>query len=242
MNNSTLAELQANILFWIIIALFAWQGYQRGIWSELTKLAFIVAGFLLGTPEYLGKTLVQAINGFYMALQFLFHGGLKAIASGNFDADTLAQIFEKIAHIPKPINKNNYELALFLVMLFLIAIGYMVSKLFKKDKMPGMGLVIGALNGFLLSYIFLPLLPETPPFTFKDLSVAGIIKQLGELFSYLVELIIKGVSALFDFLFDTFGTWAIPIILFAVVIITLASLTRGKKKSGASSGGSGGGS
>ncbi len=236
------AELQANILFWIIIALFAWQGYQRGIWSELTKLAFIIAGFLLGMPEYLGKTLVKLVNNITFAIQFLIHGGATAIIIGNFNATTLNKIFTEIKRLPPPIPKENAEMAMFLAMVFLILIGYLVSTLLKKDKMPGMALVIGALNGYLLSIIFLPLLPDEPPFTFKDMSVTGVVKQLGELFSYLVELLIKGVAGLLNFMFDTFGTWAIPIILFAIVIITLASLTRGKKKSSASSGGTGGGS
>jgi len=138
-----IAQMQANILFWIIIALFAWQGYQRGLWAELTKLAFIVAGFLIGSPDYLGKMLAQAVNGFYMAFQFLFHGGLEAIATGNFGAESLSKIFEEIADIPPPISKDNYELAMFLAMLFLIGIGYLVSKLFKKDALPGLGLVVG---------------------------------------------------------------------------------------------------
>ncbi len=234
MNSANVSDIQANILFWIIIALFAWQGYQRGIWSELTKLAFIIAGFLLGTPEYLGKMLVQAVNGFYMAFQFLLHGGLEAIATGHFDADTLAKIFEDIADIPKPINKNNFELALFLVMLFLIAIGYLVSRLFKKDKMPGLALVVGALNGFLLSYIFLPLLPESTPFTFKDFTLSGIINQLLDLVGYILDLFVRTISAFFEFLMDIFGPWTIPLLLFLVIVLALSSLTRSKKKNGQS--------
>ena len=243
--NGTATDIQANILFWIIIALFAWQGYQRGIWSELTKLAFIIAGFMLGSPEYLGKTLVKAINGFYMAFQFLIHGGLEAIATGHFDADTLSEIFKEIADIPKPISENNMELALFLVTLFLIGIGYLVSKLFKKDKMPGLGMVVGAINGYLLSLIFLPLLPNEPPFTFKDMSFAGIIKQIIALIGYVIDLIVKSLVGVFNFLFDIFGVWTIPLLLLIIIVITLSSLTQGKKKSSSQSssgGGSGGGS
>jgi hypothetical protein len=235
--NGNVAEIQANILFWIIIALFAWQGYQRGIWSELTKMAFIAAGFMLGSPEYLGKTLVKAINGFYMAFQFLFHGGLEAIATGHFDADTLSKIFEEIAQIPKPISENNMELALFLVMLFLIGIGYLVSKLFKKNTMPGLGLVAGAINGFLLSYIFLPLLPDKPPFTMDDFSLMGIINQIIALIGYIIEVIIKAIAAIFNFMIGIFGAWTIPILILLIIVITLSSLARSKKKSSASQGG-----
>ncbi len=239
--NGTTVSIQSNILFWIIIALFAWQGYQRGIWAELTKLAFIVAGFLLGSPQYLGNTLVKAINGFYMAFQFLIHGGLQAIATGHFDADTLSKIFEEIATIPKPISKNNVELALFLVTIFLIGIGYLVSKLFKKDKMPGLGMVAGAINGYLLSSIFLPLLPDEPPFTFTDLSLTGILKQLIALAGYVIELLLNAVMAVLNFMFDVFGAWTIPILLLIVIVITLSSLNQSKKKGGGQTN-SGGGS
>jgi len=226
------ANLQANILFWIIISLFAWQGYQRGIWSELTKLAFIIAGFLVGTPEYLGRMLVKAINGFFLAAQFLIHGGLKAIVTGNFNAKTLAKIFAEIDNIPKPISKDNFELALFLVMLFLIGVGYLMAKLFKKDKKPGLGMVVGAINGYLLSMIFLPLLPDKAPFAFNDMSPAGIVKQITALIGYLIDLFIDGLKGFFSFLFSTFGAWTIPLLLFIIIVLALSSLTNGKKKNG----------
>ena len=241
-----IAEIQGNILFWIIIAIFAWQGYQRGLWAELTKLAFIVAGFLIGSPDYLGKMMVKAVNGFYMAFQFLFHGGFQAIATGKFNAESLSKIFEEIADIPPPITKDNYELALFLVMLFLIGLGYLVSKLFKKNAWPGLGLVVGAINGFLLSYIFLPLLPDKAPFTLDDFSLAGIIKQIFALASYLIQTVIKIIGAIFNFMTELLGPWTIPVLLLIIVVVTLMSLTRGKKSSqssqGGSSGGGGGGS
>jgi hypothetical protein len=192
---------------------------------------------MLGSPEYLGKTLVKAINGFYMAFQFLIHGGLEAIATGHFDADTLSKIFEEIAQIPKPISENNMELALFLVMLFLIGIGYLVSKLFKKNTMPGLGLVAGAINGFLLSYIFLPLLPDKPPFTMDDFSLMGIINQIIALIGYIIEVIIKAIAAIFNFMIGIFGAWTIPILILLIIVITLSSLARSKKKSSASQGG-----
>ena len=238
------ANLQANILFWIIIALFAWQGYQRGIWSELTKLAFIIAGFLVGTPEYLGRMLVKAINGFHRAFLFLFHGGLKAIVTGNFNAKTLSRIFAEIDNIPRLISKDNFELALFLVMLFLIIIGYLVSKLFKKDKKPGLGMVIGAINGYLLSMIFLPLLPDKAPFAFNDMSPAGVVKQIAALIKYLLQNILDLFIKIFDSMFDIFGAWTIPILILLIIFITLSSLTRSKKKGGGRSiccGGSNGG-
>jgi len=231
--NATTAEIQANILFWIILAIFAWQGYQRGIGSEITKLAFIGLGLMLGTPEYLGSTLIKAINGFYLATQFLIHGGFVAIATGHFDADSLSKIFGEIENIPPLIPKDNIALALFLVILFLVALGYLVSKLFKQNAMPGLGLVVGALNGFLLSYIFLPLLPDKPPFTLKELSPSGIIAQIIALTGYLIEALIKGAAAVFNFMFDIFGAWTIPILLLLIIIITLSSLTQSKKKSSA---------
>jgi len=235
--DGNITNLQSNILFWIIIALFAWQGYQRGIWSELTKLAFIIGGFLLGTPEYLGMMLVKAINGFFLAAQFLIHGGLKAIATGNFTPTALNKIFAEITKIPPLISRKNFELALFLVMLFLIGIGYLASKLFKKDKMPGLGMVAGALNGYLLSMIFLPLLPDKAPFAFTDMSPAGIVKQLIALLGYLIDQVIAGITGFLIFLFNTFGAWTIPILLLIIIVLALSSLTGGKKKSGNQSSG-----
>ncbi|HHB91388.1 MAG TPA: hypothetical protein ENK60_08795 [Anaerolineae bacterium] len=238
MNGSTLAELQSNILFWIIIALFAWQGYQRGLIAELVKMGFILIGFFVGNREVLGKTLIKALNGFWLALQFLIHGGFEAIVTGNFNAETLSKIFEEINKLPPLIPPDRMEIALFLAMLFLIGLGYLISKLFK-PQWPGLGLVAGALNGFLLSYIFLPLLPDELPFQLEDLSPAGIIQQIIAFISYLIQLFFKVLSAIFQFLVDIFGQWTIPILLLAIVIIVLISLTPSKKKrsSGTSEGG-----
>jgi len=231
MNGSTIAELQSNILFWLIIALFAWQGYQRGLISELVKMGFIVVGFLVGKPDILGKTLIQAINGFWFAFQFLLHGGLEAIATGNFTPETLNRIFGEISKLPPLIPKSSAEIAMFLAMIFLIFVGYLISKLFK-PQWPGLGLVAGAVNGFLLSYIFLPLLPDELPFKFDDMSPAGILKQIFSFIGYLIELFINAVGRIFQFMIDIFGGWAIPILILLIVIITLISLTPSKKKSG----------
>jgi hypothetical protein len=229
--NGNIAQMQGNILFWIIIALFAWQGYQRGIWSELIKMIFVVGGLLLGTPAWLGLTLVKAINGIFLSLQFLIHGGLKAVITGNFNANALSKIFETISRIPPPVSAQNMELAMFLVMLFLVIIGYLASKFIKKNAMPGLGMVAGIINGFLLSYIFLPLLPRKSPFTISDLSPAGIIKQLTALFGYIVGSILLLLSSTFKFLFSLFGAWTIPLLIFLIIVIVLSSLKKTTKKS-----------
>ncbi len=229
MDPATLAELQANILFWIIIALFAWQGYQRGLWSELVKFGFIIVGFLVGQKDLLGKYLLQAVNGIWLSVQFLLHGGLKAILTGNFNADTLNRIFQEIGGI-RLIPRDRTDIALFLAMIFLILVGYVVAK-FAKRASPGLGLVAGAFNGLLLSAIFIPILPKTPPFQLESLSLAGILKQLFALFKYLLQTAFHFLAWLFGFLNDIFGQWTIPILLLAVIVIILFSLNPAKKKS-----------
>ena len=234
MDGQTLLELQANILFWIIIALFAWQGYQRGLVAELVKMAFIIVGFLVGQPDMWGSMFVKAVNGFWFAFQFLIHGGLEAIATGNFNTDTLNAIFKEISELPPLIQSP--EMGMFLAMLFLIGVGYLVSKLVK-PKWPGMGLVAGAINGILLSYIFLPKLPNELPFKFEDLSPAGILKQLAAFAAYLVELAIDLTSRFLAFLFDIFGQWTIPILILVVLVIVLWSMKPAKKQGGAAGNG-----
>ncbi len=228
MDPATLAKLQANILFWIIIALFAWQGYQRGLWSELVKFGFIITGFLVGQKDLLGRYLLQAVNGIWLSLQFLIHGGLKAILTGNFNADTLNRIFQEIGGI-RLIPKDRTDIALFLAMIFLIFVGYAVSKLAKR-VFPGLGLVAGAFNGLLLSAIFIPILPKTPPFQLESLSLAGIIKQLVALFQYLLQTTFHFLAWFFGFLNDIFGQWTIPILLLSVIVLILFSLNPAKKK------------
>ncbi len=237
MDSSNVFQLQSNILFWLIIALFAWQGYQRGLMAELLKLGFIVAGFFIGRPDMLGATLVKALNGFWLALQFLIHGGLAAIATGNFNADTLSQIFDEIGKLPPLVPRNSAEMAMFLAMLFLIALGYLASK-FIKPTLPGLGLVAGAFNGFFLSYIFLPKLPKDLPFEITDQSVTGIFKQLVAFSIYALELILTIIGRLLRFMFSIFGDWTVPLLLLLVVVLILSSIKPTKKKN--SNGGGGG--
>jgi len=229
--NGNIAQMQGNILFWIIIALFAWQGYQRGIWSEIIKMIFVMGGLLVGTPAWLGKTLVQAINGIYLGIQFLIHGGMKAVVTGNLTPEALGNIFNVIGRIPPPISADNMELALFLVMLFLVGLGYLASKLIKKNAMPGLGMVAGIVNGFLLAYIFLPLLPHKSPFTINDLSPAGLVTQITALMGYIAQSGIKLIASIFKSLFDIFGACTIPMIIFLIIIIVLSSLKKTTKKS-----------
>ncbi len=236
MDSTNVFELQSNILFWMIIALFAWQGYQRGLVAELLKMGFIVAGFFIGQPELLGTTLVKALNGFWLALQFLIHGGLEAIATGNFNSATLSQIFDEIGKLPPLVPKDSAEMAMFLAMLFLIAVGYLASK-FIKPSLPGLGLVAGAFNGFFLSYIFLPRLPDELPFEITDLSVTGIFKQLVAFSIYALELIITIIGRLLKFMFSIFGDWTVPLLLLLVVVLILTSLKPTKKKSSNGGGG-----
>ena len=236
MSGSTVIELQSNILFWILIALFAWQGYQRGLIAELVKMGFIAAGFVVGQPDLLGRTLVKAINGFWFAFQFLMHGGLQAIATGNFNAETLNGIFEEISQLPLLIPKDSAEMAMFLAMLFLVGVGYLASSLLK-PQWPGLGLVAGAVNGFLLSYVFLPRLPKELPFQIEDLSVAGLLKQAVSLASYLLGLTIDVSGRVFGFFHQLLGAWTIPIMLLAAVVFVLMNIKPAKKKNGNGGGG-----
>jgi uncharacterized membrane protein YgcG len=105
-----------------------------------------------------------------------------------------------------------------------------------------LGLVAGIINGFFLSYIFLPKLPRELPFTFDDLSLAGILKQLAAFAGYLIEMVVNLVGRILGFMFDVFGQWTIPILLLLVIVIVLLSMKPAKKSESGGGGGGGGSS
>lgn len=216
------------IIFLLLMAIFAHQGYRRGLVAEAAKLGLILLGVAVTRPAILGNTLVKAVNGIYFTFLFLSNGGLGVILSGSFGPDDLTNVFTKIADKPLLLTQANSRITLFLLMLLLIYIAYLLGSRLPRVA-PALGLVAGAANGLLLAYLFLPALPRGLPI----LDVAGRL-DLGEgvwetvdgtLGSIKPEIVTAPVSVMYSLL----GNTLITLIILFIVLLALNGLRASRR-------------
>jgi hypothetical protein len=108
------------------------------------------------------------------------------------------------------------------MMLLLIAVGYLVSRNVKRIN-PILGLVAGTINGLILTYFFLPALPDQVPIQ----PPPGTEEVFSQGAPNLGEVGIRVALAPFALLYQQVDTWIIPLMIVAILLI---ALTQVKKK------------
>ncbi|NOZ71964.1 MAG: hypothetical protein GXP38_08625 [Chloroflexi bacterium] len=215
------SDPERTILFLALLGVFAYQGYQRGVIAELVKLALILAGFAVGRPTLLGLSLIRILNTFYYGLVLMASGGAKALATGDLTGEPMSNALAK-ARGSQLINAENQDIALFIMMILLIVVGYVVSRNVKRTN-PIMGLLAGTFNGLVLTYFFLPALPDQVPIQ----PPPGAEEVFSQGAPNLGEVGVQIALAPFAILYQQVNTWIIPIL---ILVITLIALTHVKKK------------
>lgn len=208
---------ERTILFLVLLGVFAYQGYQRGVIAEIVKLALILTGFAVGHPTMLGLSVIRILNTLYYGIALIFSGGAKALITGGFAGETMAN-----AHSKQLVNAENQDIALFIMMLLLIAVGYLVSRNVKRTN-PIMGLLAGTFNGLVLTYFFLPALPDQVPIQ----PPPGAKEALSQGAPNLGQIGIQVALAPLALLYQQVNTWVIPLLIVAIVLF---ALTHVKKK------------
>lgn len=141
------------VVLLVILAVFGYRGYRRGVQLEAV-LTFTLVGARLLVTRF-GGDLVRYVNGLYRAAQFAVAGGLAANDPGP--------VFQSVQRSPPLISKASQEA--FLVIAFLVIVGlvYWLSRLFWKTVKSWVGGLLGALNGYLLLSYLLPILGGKAP-------------------------------------------------------------------------------
>jgi hypothetical protein len=217
---STPNDLQRALVLLLVLGVFAYIGYRRGFWGEVLKLIMLVAGYAISRPELLGGWVIRLINVGYFLIQFIRGGGLSALfAEGGPSAERLLSAFEATGARGPLIRADEGEGLLFVLMLALLIVAFGVAGRIKRKASKMAGLLMGAVNGLVIAYIFRPylsgkpLLPPTP-------ETAGTLDVLGTILGAALDVVVTPLR----WLATAAGLWMVPVVIVAVVLILLRSL------------------
>jgi len=204
----SVGDSERTILFFVLLGIFAYQGFRRGLMAETAKLVLIGIGYALNQPTLAGNVAIRIINTAYAVVHGMLGG---ARAAGGVNAAVQVQL----------IKPENTSIALFLMFLIVIGLGYAVSARLQRAN-PLAGMVVGLLNGFLLSYLFLPALPDQVPVNLPGSSdaVSGLTQSPAGLGLTGAQVLL----APFYLLYQQVDTWIVPITIVLIVLIAMRNI------------------
>ncbi len=150
--------MEVLIILATIMAIFGVIGYTHGTRFSLFYAALALLGIIM--LERIGDTLIRMIDLFYRVGRAMLGGGFKAMSGGEGGFGKLGELVEKI---PSLLGQDDKPLALALLLLLIMLVGFALGKLkVFKNKTSVLGLAVGLLTGYVVSaYLLQPLLPET---------------------------------------------------------------------------------
>jgi uncharacterized membrane protein required for colicin V production len=140
-----------------LLALFAYMGLRRGVNRELLSTLGIVLGIL--SSRRLANAFTPWVNRFYRLGRFALSGGLFS--------DNPAAAWQAASNMPDLI-RSPLEQQLFILITFftIVLVFYLIGRrripLPKTLMLKVLGLVAGAINGFLVAYFLSPYLLSFP--------------------------------------------------------------------------------
>ncbi|HEY54493.1 MAG TPA: hypothetical protein G4N94_13670 [Caldilineae bacterium] len=206
------------IFLLFVLGIFAWFGYTRMFLGMLAQFGMLVLAAAVGNPNWLGDTVIRIINRMYMLTDMMLNGGFQLIAGGEFSADKFGEIFAVAKVKPPLIPPQNEEIILFVLMLLLIISSFLIANRIKKKSSLLLGVLFGLANGLLVTYLLLPvlgggegILPTLEPKTPME-GVLGVL-----------QLATRTLLAPLAIVFESLGSWAIVVIILAIVFIAAGS-------------------
>ncbi len=152
MENILTWTINQYVLLGIVLAIFAFLGFKRGVNRELLSMIGVGLGILLA--DGLAHALQGWVNRFYKLGRFALAGGLTAA-----DPTQAWQGIEKLpALVSTPEDLRFLAILIFLILLLVI---YLLGQRFiaapKTFMAQFLGLLAGGINGFLVAYYLFPL-------------------------------------------------------------------------------------
>lgn len=216
----TMNDLQRALVLLLVLGVFAYIGYRRGFWGELLKFVMLIVGYAVSRTDLLGGWVIRTINVAYFLIQFVRGGGLGALfAEGGPSAERLLSAFEAVGARGPLIRAGQGQALLFVLMLVFLIIAFVVAGRIKRKASKLSGLLMGAVNGLMIAYIFRPYLSGTPllpptPETAGTFDV--VVTILGAAFDVLATPV--------QWLATAVGVWIVPVLIVLVVLLLLRSL------------------
>jgi len=223
-------ETLLTILLLFILGIFAWYGYTRMAIAMLVQFGMLVLAALVGNPDWMGDTVITIINRVWMLIDMMLSGGFTIIAGGEFSADKFGEIFVVAKANPPLIAPQNEEILLFVLMLLLMITSFLFANRVKKKSSRLLGVFIGLANGLMVTYLLLPVMGSGQGILPTSASQTPMEGILG-IFQLATRLLLLPLAVAFE----TLGSWAIVIIILAIVLIAAGSARVSKTGSSSTS-------
>jgi hypothetical protein len=223
-------ETLLTILLLFILGIFAWYGYTRMAIAMLVQFGMLVLAALVGNPDWMGDTVITIINRVWMLIDMMLSGGFAIIAGGDFSADKFGEIFVVAKANPPLIAPQNEEILLFVLMLLLMITSFLIANKIKRKGSRLLGVFIGLANGLMVTYLLLPVMGSGQGIL-PTLEAQTPLEGILGIFQLATRLLLLPLAVAFEAL----GSWAIVIIILAIVLIAAGSARVSKTSSSSTS-------
>jgi uncharacterized membrane protein required for colicin V production len=159
------------LILGFVVGVFAVIGWRRGVSRELFTVIVIVFAMLFA--HYIAPDLRAPINKLFKLVGFVFSGGIAS--------DDLSGSWAKFRSAPDLVPQNKAALLSVAAFMLLVAFAYAVGQM-RRAGADGLmtkvlGLLTGAVNGFLIVWYLFPIVFTGPETTIK-LSSQALKKEL----------------------------------------------------------------
>lgn len=189
-------DVNKYIFMAIVLGLFGFIGFRRGVNRELLSVIAVAVGMLLS--DRLAQLFYPLVNRFHKLAQLALSGGLMA--------ENPAEAWQEVQKLPPLIETPADVQALgvaffFMIVLFFYVMGQGTIPPPRVIILKILGLCVGFVNGFLMVYYLFPVLFSQPK-TVIALPGGAVRETLMD------EQVVARVVALFVFVLIIFGVYS----------------------------------
>lgn len=189
-------DVNKYIFMGIVLGLFGFIGFKRGVNRELLSVIAVAVGMLVS--ERLAGLFYPLVNRFHKLAQLALSGGLMA--------ENPAEAWQEVQKLPPlietPADIQFLGLAFFfLIVLFVYAVGQGTIPPPRAIMLKILGLCVGLVNGFLIVYYLFPVLFSQPKAVIA--LPGGAVRE-----TLMDEQVVARVVALFVFVLIIFGLYS----------------------------------
>jgi hypothetical protein len=141
------------------------------------------------------------------------------MAEGGPSAERLIGAFEAVSARGPLIRAGQGESLLFVLMLVFLILAFAVAGRIKRKASKIAGLLMGAVNGLMIAFIFRPYLSGKPLLPPTE-ETAGTLQVLGTILGAALDVLVTPLR----WLGTAVGLWIVPLLLVVIVLVLLRSL------------------
>ncbi len=145
---------QGVVTLFVLLLVFGYMGWRRGLVRELIVFFAILFGQLIRSSD-VGPGLVNAINRTWA----LFKLGI----SSGFSPQKMMARADQLKQMKPFIPPERQEAFLFLLFIGIIFLGYYLGRYVSSSRPSPISMLMGMVNGYLIGSLVLPLLPRQLP-------------------------------------------------------------------------------